>query len=80
MKWKLRGGNGESMKRIKPRRKIVDIKNCEDLEMINDFAWRITDHWIHWLQYKGRPCRDWQIWKASDLVFKGFNKRYAKKV
>lgn len=68
------------MKRIKSRRRIVNIKNCGDSQMINDFTWRVMDHWIHWLHYKGRPCRDWQIWKASDLVFKGFNKRYAKKM
>lgn len=67
---------GISMKRIKSRRRIVNIKNCGDIEIINDFTGRVIDHWTHWLRYKGRPCRDWQIWKASDLVYNGFNKRY----
>lgn len=68
------------MKRIPPRRKIVNIKNCEDLEMINDAGLRMTNHWIHWMHYKGRACRDKQICKGYDLLSKGFNKRYAKKM
>lgn len=68
------------MKKIKPRRKVGDITNHEALELIEAFTGRLTDHWIRYKYYLGRACRDKQIYKASDLVFKGFKKKYAKKV
>lgn len=80
MKWKLRGGSGESMKRMKPIRNVGDVTNHETLELIEAFTSRCTDHWIRYKHYLGRACRDKQICKASDLVFKGFKKKYAKKM
>ena len=68
------------MKRIKPRRNVGDVTNHEALELIEIFTRRVTDHWIHYRNYLGRVCRDKQICKASDLVFKGFKKKYAKKM
>lgn len=68
------------MKKIPPRRKMGNITNNEYLEIFRGFVKRVTTHWINWLQYQGRACRDKQICKACDLVCKGFNKRYAKKM
>ena len=57
-----------------------NITNNDHLEIFRQFVKRVTIHWINWLQYQGRACRDKQVCKARDLVFKGFNKRYAKKM
>ena len=68
------------MKKIPPRRKMGNITNDEYLEIVKGFVKRVANHWAHWLQYKGRACRDKQICKACNLVCKGFSERYAKKV
>ena len=68
------------MKRIKPRRRVGNITNGKGIEIIATVTLRVMNHWANWKNYKGRVCRDKQIWKACDVVLKWVNKRYVKKM